>query len=264
MPQPLRVKSRVRLKDFDPGFDDGMQKEETRGRTTKLCLKIGELQELLYANAERALLLVFQGMDGSGKDGSVRSVLEFVNPAGVETANFKEPSVEEKAHDYLWRIHKAIPRRGNIGVFNRSHYEEVLVVRVMELAAKKVWKARYDQINAFEEMLAANGVLLLKFFLHLSKDEQASRFRDRLARPDKQWKFATGDLKTRERWDDFQEAYEDVLNKCSTPHAPWHIVPADHKWYRNFAIAQTVVKAMDELKMKWPAPREDLSKVTIV
>jgi PPK2 family polyphosphate:nucleotide phosphotransferase len=186
-----------------------------------------------------------------------------VSPSGVETANFKTPSSEERAHDFLWRAHKAVPRYGNIGIFNRSYYEDVLIVRVMKLQPESVWRPRYAQINAFEKILAENGVVLLKFFLHISKAEQAERLQARLDDPHKHWKFESADLKTRERWREFQEAYENAINLCSTPRSPWHIVPANHKWYRDYIVARTVMKALEDLKLKWPRAREDLSKIRI-
>jgi PPK2 family polyphosphate:nucleotide phosphotransferase len=264
MKQPVKATPPVRLKDFDPGFLDGLEKDETKKRTEKLCLRIGELQELLYANSSHSLLVLFQGMDCSGKDGVGKKVLEFVTPAGVETTSFKSPSREELAHDFLWRIHKAVPRYGNIGVFNRSHYEDVLIVRVLNLQPERVWKQRYEQINAFEKHLAENKVVLLKFFLHISKEEQAERLQARLDDKRKHWKFEKADLEMRTKWAQFQKAYEDVLNRCSTSHSPWHIVPADHKWYRDYVVARVMVEAIERLKLKWPKEREDLSKVRIV
>lgn len=263
MSQPIKIDSRIRLRDFDPDDCGGADKDETRDKTRKLCERIGELQHLLYANATHAVILLLQGMDASGKDSTGASVLEFVTPAGVQTTNFKAPSAEEQAHDFLWRVHKAVPRRGCIGLFNRSHYEDVLIVRVLGLQPEKVWRARYEQINAFEKLLSGNRVLLLKFFLHISKDEQAERFRERLENPAKHWKFSVADLKMRERWDDFQRAYEDAINHCSTKHAPWHIVPANRKWFRDYVVASTVVKALDRLNLKWPKCKDDLSKVKI-
>jgi PPK2 family polyphosphate:nucleotide phosphotransferase len=263
MSQPLKITSSIRLKDFNPGSHDGLEKEAAREMTRKLCERIGELQELLYANANQSVLIVLQGMDASGKDGATKRVLEFVNPAGTEVTSFKSPSHEELAHDFLWRIHKAVPRYGNIGVFNRSHYEEVLIVRVLKLKPEKVWKAHYAQINAFEKELVANRIVVLKFFLHISKEEQAERFRARIKDARKNWKYNPDDLKIREHWDEFQKAYEDAINRCSTTEAPWHVVPADHKWYRDYVIARTVTKAMEALKLKWPKPREDFSKVRI-
>lgn len=264
MKQPIKVKPPIHLKDFDPAYCHGLDKETARKKAAKYCQRIGELQALLHANARHALLILLQGMDTSGKDGAVKHVLEFVNPAGVETANFKSPSSEELAHDYLWRVHKLVPRYGNIGIFNRSHYEDVLIVRVMKLQPKRVWRARYDQINAFEKHLTENRVILLKFFLHISKKEQAERLEARLDDRRKNWKFETADLEMRDKWSKFQQAYEDALNRCSTHWAPWYIVPADHKWYRDYAIAHTVAHALEDLKLKWPKPKEDLSRIKIV
>src|SRR5471032_1266611 len=206
--QLVVVKGRIKLKQFDPAYCDGMDKKKVRAWTEKHDQRIGDLQQLLYANANRALLLIFQGIDASGKDGSIRAVLQHVNPAGVQTANFKVPSDEEKAHDYLWRVHKAMPRLGDIGVFNRSHYEAVLVERVMHLVPRKVWSRRYRQIVDFERMLVENGVVLLKFYLHISREEQAARFKDRLANPKKNWKFSQADLTTRRHWDAYVESYQ--------------------------------------------------------
>lgn len=261
--QPFVIRGKVRLKDFDPAYCHGWDKEETKAKTAKLQVRIGELQELLYANSSHALLILFQGMDASGKDGSGKAVLQEVTPSGVETANFKVPSDEERAHDYLWRIHKAVPRYGNIGIFNRSHYEAVLVERVLKLVPKSVWEPRYKQIVEFESMLGANNIVLLKFFLHISREEQAERFRERLANPHKNWKFSHGDLKTRELWPDYMDAYEDMLNQTSHTGARWHLVPADRNWYRNYMIAKTVVNALEALRMKWPKPKEDLSDIRI-
>ena len=263
MKQPIKITAPIRLKDFDPAFSHDLDKDKTREKTTRLCQRIGELQELLNANASHALLILLQGMDTSGKDGAAKRVLEFVNPAGVETANFKAPSAEELAHDFLWRIHQRVPRYGNIGMFNRSHYEDVLIVRVMKLQPESVWRARYEQINAFEKHLAENRVVLLKFFLHISKQEQAERLQARLDDPHKNWKFEIGDLAMRAKWSEFQKAYQDVLNRCSTPWAPWHVIPAERKWHRDYFIARTVAEALEKLKLKWPKPREDLSKIKV-
>ena len=263
MPQILRVTSRIRLRDFDPDDCGGLEKDRTREETRKLCERIGELQHVLYANATRAVIILLQGMDGSGKDSTGAHVLEFVTPAGVQTSNFKAPSAEELAHDFLWRVHKALPRYGCIGLFNRSHYEDVLIVRVLGLQPEKIWRARYEQINAFEKLLADNRVVLLKFFLHISKQEQAERLRERLKNRTKHWKFSVADLDMRERWNDFQKAYEDAINQCSTKHAPWHIVPANRKWFRDYVVARTVVEALEQLKLKWPKCKDDLSRVKI-
>lgn len=259
--QPLVARGKVHLKKFDPDYCAGLDKDKTKEHTERLRVRIGDLQPKLYANARYSLLLLFQGMDASGKDGSVRSVLQHVNPAGVETANFKVPSAEESAHDFLWRVHKVVPRYGNIGVFNRSHYEAVLAERVLELVPKKTWKERYQQIVDFERMLVQNRVIVLKFHLHISREEQAERIRERLANPEKNWKFSHADLKTRQHWDDYIDAYQDMLNETSHSLAPWHIVPADRNWYRDHVVAGAVVRALERLHMKWPESEEDLSKV---
>ena len=262
--QPFLIEKQICLKDFDPDFCGDMSKDEAREQTDKYCRRIGELQEILHANATHSLLILLQGMDASGKDGAGRRVLEYVNPTGVETSNFKTPSTEERAHDFLWRVHRAVPRFGNIGVFNRSHYEDVLIVRVLKMLPREVWQKRYEHINAFEKILTDNGVVLLKFFLHISKNEQAKRLEDRLKDPSKNWKYSDSDLEMRKYWSGFQLAYEDAINQCSTAYAPWHIVPANHKWNRDFLIAKTVASALDGLKMKWPKPAADLSKIKIV
>src|SRR5438445_8103175 len=218
MAQPIRITSRIRLRDFDPDDCGGVEKDETRDKTRKLCERIGELQHLLYANATHAVISLMQGMDASGKDSTGASVLEFVTRAGVQTTNFKAPSAEELAHDFLWRVHKAVPRYGCLGLFNRSHYEEVLIVRVLGLQPEKVWRDRYEQINAFEKLLSDNRVVLLKFFLHISKEEQAERFRERLDNPTKHWKSSVDDLKMSKRRDHIQRTYEDAINQSSRKH----------------------------------------------
>jgi PPK2 family polyphosphate:nucleotide phosphotransferase len=259
--QAVLIKGKIRLADFDPAYCANLEKDKTKSKTDKCAVRIGELQELLYANSNQAVVLIFQGMDASGKDGSGRRVLEHVNPLGVVTTNFKVPSSDERAHDYLWRVHKAIPPYGYIGVFNRSHYEAVLVERVLKIAPKQAWAQRYKQIVNFERMLVENNVLLLKFYLHISKEEQAERLKERLTDPRKHWKFSRGDLATRQLWDDYIDAYEDMLNETSHKLAPWHVVPADRNWYRDHVITQTVVRAMEGLKQKWPVPEEDFSKI---
>jgi PPK2 family polyphosphate:nucleotide phosphotransferase len=263
MAQSIRIESKIRLKDFDPEFHEGLGKEETQEETTKLCMRVGELQQRLFANASHAVLIILQGMDTSGKDGTTRRVLEFVNPAGVQVTYFKVPTLEELAHDFLWRIHKAEPRRGNIGVFNRSHYEDVLVVRVLNLQPRKVWESRFEQINAFEKVLVKNKIIPLKFFLHISREEQKDRLQARLRDPTKNWKFDLSDLEMRAHWKEFQVAYEDAINECNSSRAPWHIVPANHKWYRNYIVAQTVVNALEKLKLQWPEPKIDVDRFRI-
>jgi len=261
--QPLVITEKFKLKHFDPDFFAGLDKEATKKKVDGLVQRIGDLQELLYANSNHAIVLLFQGLDASGKDGAVRRVLERVNPVGVEVANFKVPSEEERAHDYLWRVHRAVPRYGNIGVFNRSHYEAVLAERVLGLVSHKICSQRYEQIVAWERMLVENRVVLLKFFLHLSRDEQAERFRERLGNPRKNWKFSSADLTVRKKWNAYGAAYEDMLNATSHKAARWHIVPADRNWYRDFVVANTVVNALEALRLRWPKPKEDLSKIHV-
>jgi PPK2 family polyphosphate:nucleotide phosphotransferase len=253
---------KVKLSHYDADDTLGWQK----GRKAKLSLekavgKLDGLQYLLYAEHERALLMVFQGLDAAGKDGTIRHVMSGVNPQGCRVTSFKQPSAEERAHDFLWRVHSAVPPFGNFGIFNRSHYEDVLIVRVHNLVPKEVWSQRYDQINEFENILAANNVVILKFFLHISKDEQKKRFLDRLDDPQKQWKISEADFNERKYWDDYRKAYEAALSRCSTPHAPWFIVPSNKKWFRNLAVSHIVVETMEAMKLKLPPPSIDVKKL---
>jgi PPK2 family polyphosphate:nucleotide phosphotransferase len=202
-------------------------------------------------------------MDTSGKDGTIKHVMTGVNPQGCRVTAFKQPTPDELDHDFLWRIHRAVPARGEIGIFNRSHYEDVVVVRVHGLAPRETWRARYDQINAFERMLTRNGVVILKFFLHISRDEQRERLQARLDDPAKNWKFSEGDLAERARWDQYVAAYEDAISRCTTEWAPWRIIPADRKWVRNAAVAHTIIETLEALKMRWPRPRIDVGRIVI-
>ncbi len=261
--QPTIIKGRIRLQDFDPGYCDGLDKRKTKVLLGRLGRRIGKLQARLYANANCAVLLIFQGMDASGKDGAVRSVFQHVNPAGVTIANFKVPTDLERAHDFLWRIHQAVPRFGYIGVFNRSHYEAVLAERVLGIVPRKVWRRRYRQIVDFERMLVENDLVVLKFHLLISRDEQAVRFRERLANPKKYWKFSHADLTTRQLWDDYHAAYEDMINATSHAAARWHVVPSDHNWYRDYVVADTLVRALEKLHLRWPKLAKGLAKVRI-
>lgn len=238
-------------------------RESTEREFEKLRAELIELQRKLYAEGKHKLLVVLQAMDAGGKDGTIRTVLRGVNPQGVHVESFKKPTEEELAHDYLWRIHRSVPRAGMIGVFNRSHYEDVLIVRVEKLVSKSVWKSRFDQINEFEHMLSETGTKLLKFYLHISKQEQAERFQSRLDDPRKNWKFSTEDLQKRKKWDDYMEAYEDAINLCTTEWAPWHVIPSDQKWYRNFAICRIIVEALGELDPQFPTATIDRSQVQI-
>lgn len=261
----VQPNKKIKLAERDPqetgDFKGG--KEEGLKEITKLNEKLQELQELLYAEGKHKVLVVLQAMDTGGKDGAIRRVFDGVNPQGVKVASFKVPTPEEMAHDYLWRVHKVTPANGELVIFNRSHYEDVLVVRVHNYVPKEVWSKRYEQINAFEKLLAENGTTILKFFLHISKDEQKERLQARLDDPTKHWKFSVGDLAERKLWDDYQAAYEDALNKTSTEHAPWYVVPANRKWYRDLVISKVLVETLEGLKMKYPEPKDDLSGVVI-
>ena len=236
------------------------EKDVAVAETERLARRIDELQDALYAEGRRALLVVLQGRDTAGKDGTIRKVFGPLDPLGLSVANFKAPSPIELAHDYLWRVHQAVPVRGTIGVFNRSHYEDVLVVRVHALVSETVWRARYDQIVQFERMLTENGVAILKFFLHISRDEQRERLLARLEDPTKFWKFAAGDLAERERWDQYTEAYREALARTSTPEAPWYLVPADKKYLRDLLVARVVAERLERMDPKYPGPPEGLEQ----
>ncbi len=263
--QPLRppLNKPVTLKDYDPDYTGGVTKDAARQELDKLQVEIALRQEMLYAQGKFALLIVLQGMDTSGKDGTVKKVFEEVNPLGVRVASFKTPTPLELSHDFLWRIHQQTPPKGYIGIFNRSHYEDVLIVRVENLVPQAVWEQRYEQINQFEAMLSANGTRILKFFLHISKAEQKKRLQERLDDPEKHWKFSLGDLPVRAKWDEYMRAYEAVLTRCNTEAAPWHIIPANYKWYRDLVISRTIVNVMKELPLAFPPPEHDLSNVVI-
>ncbi len=251
--------SKVKLKKIDPGFTDGHKSHKSAAEEiAHYQEKLRELQDLLYAEHGHSLLICLQAMDTGGKDGVINHVLGAMNPQGCRVAAFKQPSAVEAAHDFLWRAHKAAPARGEVVIFNRSHYEDVLVVRVHNLVPKAVWSHRYDEINDFERNLAANGTQILKFYLHISKEEQLKRFKERLDDPSKHWKISEADYKERGFWDDYVAAYEEALSQCSTAHAPWYVIPADHKWFRNLAIARIVVEQLESLKMQYPKPTVDL------
>ena len=247
----------MRLADFDTA-DTGGDTDDSE--LPALVERIADLQARLYAEEQKALLVVLQGIDAAGKDSSVSHVFRGTNPQGVRVLSFKEPTNEELAHDFLWRYHQHTPADGMIHVFNRSHYEDVLVVRVKGLVEEERWRSRYDSINDFERMLAREGTTILKCFLHISKDAQLERFQERLEREDKHYKFSANDVRERRNWDAYQEAYEDALNATDTEWAPWHVVPADHKWFRNLTVARLVAEALERLDPKWPPPEEDLEK----
>lgn len=255
-------KGKISLKDYDPNESDQFDgnKKDGAEALSKLNKEIESLQEQLYAEGKHKLLVVLQATDTGGKDGTIRAVFDGVNPQGVKVASFKVPTAMELAHDYLWRVHAQVPGKGEMVIFNRSHYEDVLVVRVHNLASKKVWSKRYDHINEFERMLANEGTTILKFFLHIDQDEQAERFLARIDDPTKQWKFSPGDLEERKLWPDYQAAFEDMLNKTSTSYAPWYVVPANKKWYRNLVIAQVVRDTLEGFKMGYPKPPENIEQ----
>ena len=254
----------ARLRDRDPEATPGIKGKAAAEKALEKNMKrLEELQFLLYAENKRAVLIVFQAMDAGGKDGTIRHVMSALNPQGCSVTSFKVPTPEEAEHDFLWRIHKATPRLGEFAIFNRSHYEDVLVVRVHNLVAKSIWAKRYHQINAFEKLLAESQVTIFKFFLHISKDEQKERFQNRLEDPTRQWKLSEGDFSERRYWNDYLEAYEDALTRCSTPWAPWYVIPANKKWYRNLAVSEILVAALEDLHMKFPPPSLDVSKVRL-
>jgi len=260
----IKPGSKVRLKDYDPAATPGVKDkvtalEQLAQDRADMC----DLQEKLYAENRRALLVVLQAMDTGGKDGTVKSVLSGVNPTGVEIMSFKAPSEEERDHDFLWRIHSRVPRRGNIGFFNRSHYEDVLVVKVRKIVKAKEIEPRYEQINAFERLLVENGTTVLKFMLHISKAEQKERLQERLDDPHKHWKFNPGDLEDRKLWGEFRAAYETALSRCSTDHAPWYVIPADRNWARNAAIAAIVRETLEDMNPRYPKVTWDPKSFTI-
>jgi len=254
----------VDLSNYDPEPTDGITDKAVAKALLEADVKrLDKLQYLLYAENRRSLLIVLQGMDAAGKDGAIRSVMRGVNPQGTRVTSFKKPSAEEMDHDYLWRVHEAVPRRGNIGIFNRSHYEDVLVVRVHNLVPQEVWSKRYEQINRFEQNLAENDVIILKFFLNISKEQQKRRFQKRLEDPKRHWKISEADFAERKYWDDYIEAFETVLSRCSTDWAPWFVIPSDNKWFRNVAVSRIIVETLEGLEMKLPAPTVDISEIVL-
>ena len=251
MPYAQRVKGKVDLRQIDPKVDGGMSKEEGEAKTLELGAELDELQELLYAAGTHGLLVVLQGRDTAGKDGTLRGLSRFVDVQGIHTASFKVPTPEELSHDFLWRVHPNVPGMGQVSLFNRSHYEDVLVVRVHNLAPEEVWKKRYEQINEFEQLLAESGTIIVKFCLHISKEEQEERLLAREQEVTKSWKLSAGDWKERAFWDDYTDAYNDALSKCSPDHAPWYVVPAGRKWFRDLAVTETLVETLRPYKKGW-------------
>jgi PPK2 family polyphosphate:nucleotide phosphotransferase len=254
---------RFSLADVDPDFH-GHDLSEKEAHQALDCskAKLTKLQRLFYGDRSRALLIVLQGIDGAGKDGTCWHVISAMDPQGVKVQGFKQPTVEERAHDFLWRVHPHAPAKGEIAVFNRSHYEDVLVVRVHKLVPKPVWQARYDFINQWEGLIGdANQTTILKFFLSISKDEQLARFKERLDDPARQWKISASDYSERDRWDDYIDAFEDALTRCSTKQAPWYVIPSNHKWFRDLAVSEIIADSMEDMNLRTPKPTVDIDEI---
>lgn len=250
----VRPDAQVHLAELDPAATHGFDKDKAEKATAAQLARLADLQDRFWAEAKRSVLVVLQGIDAAGKDGTINKVMEAFNPQGCPVSSFKVPSAEELAHDYLWRIHQRVPRKGEIGIFNRSHYEDVLVVRVHDLVPKAVWSKRYEQINDFERILTDSGTTIVKFFLTIDRAEQQERFQARYDDPTKRWKFSMSDLEERKRWDDYQAAFDDALSKTSTASAPWYVIPANRKWFRNLAVSTILADTIADLKPAYPAP----------
>ena len=266
MSQPLTPPrgKKFEIKEYDPAYKGDESKDAAEVELAALRLRLDELQNLLYADDRFAMLIVLQAIDAGGKDGTIKSVFQQVGPLGCSVVSFGVPSKHELAHDYLWRYHREAPGRGDVVIFNRSHYESVLVERVQGLAPKEVWKARYDQINQFESYLSGQGTVVMKFFLHISKEEQRERLQARVDDPRKRWKFRMGDLEDRKLWDEYQAAFEDMVDNCNTEAAPWHVVPANHNWYRDLAVARALVKKLESMDLRYPEAEAGVAGVTVV
>lgn len=254
----------ITLADFNPNAsEDYNKKKHVEKELEKQRLRLQNLQERLYAEHKRSFLVVLQAMDTGGKDGTIKHVFGGLNPQGCQVWSFKKPSDEELGHDFLWRYHQRTPHRGMISIFNRSHYEDVLIVRVKQLVSENVWRQRYHLINEFEHMLALNNITVIKFFLHISKEEQKQRLESRLKDPDKHWKFSSNDLKERQFWDDYQAAFEEMINNCSTAYAPWYVVPANNKWYRNLVVARTIADTLEAMNPQYPPAEIGLENIVV-
>lgn len=253
---------KIDLDDFDTKVSDPFEsKTEAREHLTRVTEQLQDLQYRLYAEQKQSLLVVLQAPDAAGKDGTIRKVFGPLNPQGVKTSPFKVPSTEERSHDFLWRIHSKAPAVGDIAVFNRSHYEDVLVVRVEELVAKSIWQQRYDHINHFESLLVDRGTRIVKIYLHISRDEQLERFGERLANPDRHWKLNAGDYAAREKWDEYKSAYEDMMQRCNSDDAPWFVIPADKKWYRDVAVAEIIHQTLRQMDPQYPPVEADIDEI---
>jgi PPK2 family polyphosphate:nucleotide phosphotransferase len=261
----VRPGQELHLSEWDPSDRTAFAGDKRAGRTHLKALRnrLAGLQHLLWAEGRHKILIVLQAMDTGGKDGTIRKVFSGVNPQGIDVVNFKAPTAEELSHDYLWRVHDHTPAAGSLTVFNRSHYEDVLIVRVLNLVPEEQWTRRYAHINAFEKLLSDEGTIILKFYLHISRDEQAERLRARLADETKHWKFNKADLKHRALWDDYMDAYAAALSLTSTEHAPWYVVPANRKWYRNIVLTKTIVDTLESLNMRYPEPEEALDEIVV-
>ena len=258
----VELKSKVNLGEIDASYKgEHEDRNSAQAELEEATRRLHDLQYLMYAENKRSFLVILQGMDAAGKDGTVDHVLTAMNPQGCRAYCFKTPSPEELAHDYLWRIHQATPRKGCVSVFNRSHYEDVLVVRVHNIVPKEVWSKRYDEINAFERHLFDNNTHILKFYLHIDKEEQLARFKERLDDPNRNWKISESDYAEREYWQEYERAYEDAMSKCSTEYAPWYIIPSNHKWFRNLAISRILVDTLELLNMKFPPPSVNIAEI---
>ena len=261
--RPGKMAKKLKLKDWDADYHVNKNKEDVEKELTVFSREMSELQYKLFADNRHALVIILQGVDASGKDGTIRHVMAALNPQSCYVKAFKVPTTEEFSHDYLWRIHTAIPAKGQVAVFNRSHYEDVIEAHVHDLIPKNELTARFRQINDFERYLSENHVTILKFFLHISKDEQKKRLIERLQDPSKHWKFSASDLRDRKYWHEYMVSYEKVLGVCSTKYAPWYIVPADSKWFRNWLVARVLIKTLKSLKLSYPQPKIDISKYSI-
>lgn len=259
--QTIKTGKSVHLAEYDPKDTQGLSRPIAEERTAALAGELDELDDLLYAAGQHALLIVIQGRDTSGKDGLIRHLLSHINAQSCTVVPFKVPSSQELSHDFLWRVHQQTPGRGSLAIFNRSHYEDVLVVRVHNLVPEKVWRQRYDHINHFERLLTDSNTILLKFYLHISKEEQEKRLLEREKEVEKAWKLSVGDWKERELWDDYTKAYEEALSQCSTAEAPWHLVPADKKWYRNLAVTESIVETLRPYRAQWMERLEQIGRV---
>ena len=254
--------SKVKLRNIDPAYHGAHESHDKARDEMEKCLeRMGRLQSLMYAEHKHALLIVLQGIDAAGKDGVCRHVIDGMNPQGCSVVPFKKPTAEDLDHDFLWRVHRETPPRGHVTVFNRSHYEDVLVVRVHKLAPKETWSARYELINDFEKLLSTSDTTVIKFFLYISKEEQLERFKTRLEDPARHWKISDSDYAEREYWDDYVAAYEDMMEKCSTKHSPWYVIPSNQKWFRNLAVSQIICDTMEDIKMQFPKPAVDIATI---